>query len=221
MSLVNSGTVPGPNDADAGFVVGFDLDMTLIDGRVGIARAFRALSAETGVFVDADLVVSRLGPPLEQELAEWFPREDIPAVAKRYREFYGELAITSTVALPGAHEALAAVRRHGGRSIVVTAKNQPQARLHIDHLALEVDEVVGGLWSDGKAAALREHGASVYVGDHLGDVRGARAADAVSVAVATGPISAADLAAAGADAVLADLTAFPAWLDTYRKATTG
>jgi len=37
--------------------------------------------------------------------------------------------------------------------------------------------------------------------------------------VATGPISADDLKAAGADVVLADLTRFPAWLESYLLAT--
>ena len=44
--------------------VGFDLDMTLIDSRPGIAAAFAELSARTGVAIDTDQVVSRLGPPL-------------------------------------------------------------------------------------------------------------------------------------------------------------
>ena len=43
-------------------VVGFDLDMTLIDTRPGIAAVWDALSAETGVHVDSADAVSRLGP---------------------------------------------------------------------------------------------------------------------------------------------------------------
>ena len=78
------------------------------------------------------------------------------------------------------------------------------------HLGIEVSAVVGDAVEHGKAAALQELGAEVYVGDHLGDITGARAADALAVGVATGPISAEDLAAAGADVVLADLTRFPA-----------
>ncbi|MGA4541544.1 HAD family hydrolase [Uniformispora flossi] len=199
-----------------GLVVGFDLDMTLIDGRPGIGAAWRVLSAETGVPIDVDLVVSRLGPPLEDELAVWFPAADVERLAKRYRGgIYPAEAIAGTTAMPGAHDALAAVRRLGGRTLVVTAKSQANAELHMRDLGLDVDVVVGGLWSDGKATALREHGASVYVGDHTGDIRGARAADAVAVAVATGPIPFADLRAAGADAVLHDLTEFPAWLTSH------
>jgi phosphoglycolate phosphatase len=47
---------------------------------------------------------------------------------------------------------------------------------------------------------------TVIIGDTLRDVATARAAGARAIAVATGTVSAADLAAAGADVVLADLT---------------
>lgn len=192
--------------------VGFDLDMTLIDSRPGIKAAYEALSAATGTFIDADLAITRLGPPLEQELAHWFPEERIDEVGEMYRTLYPEYAIASTPAMPGAREAIAAVRRAGGRAVVVTAKHEPNAKLHLTHLGIEADAVVGWLWAEAKAEALREYGASVYVGDHTGDVRGARTAGALSVAVATGPCATEELRAAGADVVLDDLTAFPEWL---------
>ncbi|WP_176710064.1 HAD family hydrolase [Streptomyces sp. Wb2n-11] len=198
--------------------VGFDLDMTLIDSRPGIKAAYEVLAAETGAHIDADLAVTRLGPPLEQELAFWFPEDRIQEMGDRYREIYPAYAITPTLALPGAREAVAAVRAAGGRAVVVTAKHEPNAKLHLEHLGIEPDAVVGWLWAEAKAEALREHGASVYVGDHVGDVRGARAAGALSVAVPTGPCDAAELREAGADVVLDDLAAFPAWLRDYRDA---
>ncbi|MEU4795385.1 HAD hydrolase-like protein [Streptomyces sp. NPDC023327] len=195
--------------------VGFDLDMTLIDSRPGIKATYQALSAETGTYIDAELAVTRLGPPLEQELRNWFPEEEIQEMGDRYREIYPTYAIAPTLALPGAREAVAAVRARGGRAIVVTAKHEPNAKLHLSHLGIEADAVIGWLWAEAKAVALREHEAAVYVGDHTGDVRGARTAGALSVAVATGPCDAAELRAAGADVVLAELTQFPAWLDAY------
>ncbi|WP_030804674.1 HAD family hydrolase [Streptomyces sp. NRRL F-2799] len=195
--------------------VGFDLDMTLIDSRPGIRACYLALSERTGVYVDADLAVTRLGPPLAEELVNWFPAADVPAVADLYRAMYPEYAIAPTVALTGAREAVAAVRAAGGRTLVVTAKYEPNAKLHLAHLGIEPDVVVGDLWAEDKARALREHGAHIYVGDHTGDIRGARAAEALSVAVATGPCGPEELRAAGADVVLDDLTGFPAWLDTY------
>ncbi|MFI9056020.1 HAD family hydrolase [Streptomyces anulatus] len=195
--------------------VGFDLDMTLVDSRPGIAAAYLALSAETGVPIDVDLVVSRIGPPLETELAHWFPADGVAAAADRYREIYPDHAIAPSTALAGARESVAAVRALGGRAIVVTAKYEPNAKLHLAHLGIEPDTVVGWLWAEAKGEALREHGAQVYVGDHTGDVRGARVAGALSVAVTTGPCDAAELRTAGADVVLEDLTGFPAWLAAF------
>ncbi|MBZ4016302.1 haloacid dehalogenase [Streptomyces purpurogeneiscleroticus] len=195
--------------------VGFDLDMTLIDSRPGIKDAYAALSAATGTYIDTDLVTTRLGPPLEQEIRNWFPEDQVAEIADRYRALYPEHAITGTLAMEGAREAIEGVQRLGGRAIVVTAKYEPNAKLHLKHLDIHADAVVGSLWAEGKAEALREYGASIYVGDHTGDVRGARAAGALSVAVATGPCSEEELRAAGADVVLPGLAAFPAWLEGY------
>ncbi|MGW2568633.1 HAD family hydrolase [Streptomyces sp. NPDC001537] len=198
--------------------VGFDLDMTLIDSRPGIHACYLALSERTGTYIDADLAITRLGPPLADELIHWFPQERLTEMADLYRSMYPTIAIAATPALPGAREAIAAVQAAGGRAVVVTAKYEPNAKLHLEHLGIHPDEVVGDLWAEQKAEALREHGAGIYVGDHIGDVRGARKADALSVAVATGPCSAEELSAAGADAVLGDLTEFPGWLADYRPA---
>lgn len=201
------------------FTVGFDLDLTLVDSKPGIRAAYESLVATTGTPIDIDLVCGRLGPPLEHELLNWFPAEKVDWAADIYRAAYPKLGIAPSPAMPGAREAIAAVQELGGRAIVVTAKYPVNARLHLDHLGLAPDVLIGDLWAEDKALALREHGASVYVGDHVGDVRGARTAGALSVAVATGPCDVEELRAAGADVLLADLTAFPAWLRGYRAET--
>jgi len=206
------------NPAPPAPTVGFDLDMTLIDSRPGIHACYLALAERTGTYIDADLAVTRLGPPLADELINWFPADEVPAVSDLYREMYPSIAIAATPAMPGAPEAIAAVRAAGGRAIVVTAKYEPNAKLHLAHLGIDADAVIGNLWAEQKAEALREEGASVYVGDHVGDVRGARTAGALSVAVATGPCDADELRAAGADIVLGDLTEFPRWLSDYLSA---
>ena len=79
--------------------VGFDLDMTLIDSRPGIRACYVALAERTGTYVDADLAVSRLGPPLVEELVNWFPAERVAETAELYRAMYPEYAITPTLAL--------------------------------------------------------------------------------------------------------------------------
>jgi len=205
-------------DQRAPITVGFDLDMTLVDTRNGIKVAYDLLAAETGTAIDSDLVVSRLGPPVEREMANWFPAEEVDAMADRYRALYAVHGVADCVALPGAYEALAAVRKHGGRSIVVTGKYTPNARLNLEAVDLRVDMLHGSVFGPGKGAVLLAEGAGVYVGDHLGDIEGARAGTALSVAVPTGPYTAAELRTAGADVVLPDLTAFPDWLDGYLTA---
>ena len=195
-------------------VVGFDLDMTLIDPRAGVAAALAVLSRETGVPIDAGLVVSRLGPPLEWELGNWFPAADVPAAADRYRALYVTHALPLVTALPGAAEAVAAVRASGATAVVVTAKRYDLAVASLARAGIAVDVVVGWRHGAAKGETLREHGATAYVGDHVADVDGARAAGAVSVAVASGPCSYDELRAYGADVVLPDLTAFAGWWRT-------
>ena len=200
-------------------VVGFDLDLTLIDTAPGFAATLEALGAELGVALPVADICRRLGPPLDQLLAPYLPPEQVGPAGDRFRALYPELAVPPVPALPGAHEALAAVRSHGGRTVVVTGKYAPNARLHLDHLGLDVDVLEGWVWGTGKADALVREGAGVYVGDHVHDVEGARAAGVVSVSVLTGGCTRAELEDAGTDVVLDDLHAFPAWLEEHLLAT--
>ncbi len=210
----------GPYSRRVSFTVGFDLDMTLIDPRIGMIEVFDVLAAETGIPLDGRAFVTRLGPPLTQELSRYgLDAATISHLVARYRDLTPSIVIPRTTALPGAAEAVAAVTRRGGQAVVVTAKYAANAQAHLDALGIEVSAVVGDLWSTAKAAALQSLGAEVFVGDHLGDIAGARAADALAVAVATGPISDEDLRAAGADVVLPDLLCFPQWLESYLVAT--
>jgi uncharacterized protein len=196
-------------------VVGFDLDMTLIDTVDGAQAVLRALGAELGVDLPAEEISSRLGPPLDLLLAPHLPAARIPDAVERFRTLYPDHAIAPVPALPGAHDALAAVRAHGGRVVVVTGKFAANARLHVDHVGFDIDLLEGTVWGVGKADVLRREGATVYVGDHVHDVEGALAAGAVSVSVLTGGCSRDELEAAGTHAVLESLAEFPAWLEEH------
>ena len=187
-------------------VVGFDLDLTLVDTRPCVVAVVSRIAAEEGVGVDPELWASRLGPPLEHEVAQWFQESDVARVAARFRVLMAEV-VDLAVPLPGAAAALAAVRGHGGRAVVVTAKEEGLARRTLAAVGLGVDVVVGAAWREAKGQALLGLGAGVYVGDHPHDVVGARVAGAVAVGVRTGGSE-----PAAADVLLTDLTAFPEWL---------
>ncbi|HEY5880223.1 MAG TPA: haloacid dehalogenase-like hydrolase, partial [Nakamurella sp.] len=108
------------------FTVGFDLDMTLIDPRAGIVEVFDALAAETGIPLDGRAFVTRLGPPLQHELARYrLDDSTVEHLVRRYRELTPQIAIPRTVALPGAVDAVRAVALRGGRAVVVTGKFAP------------------------------------------------------------------------------------------------
>ncbi len=196
-------------------MVGFDLDMTLIDTVVGFAATLDALGAELGVEFPTAEITSKLGPPLDLMLEPHLPAEQVQRAVERFREIYPDTAVVPTPAFPGVAAALAAVRRHQGRIVLVTGKYTPNAQLHVDHLELDVDVVEGKVWGTGKGEVLRRHEADVYVGDHVHDVEGAKAAGIISVSVLTGGSTREELEAAGTDVVLTDLEEFPAWLDGH------
>lgn len=197
------------------FTVGFDLDMTLIDPRPGMAAVLNEVGARTGHALDGEHFAANLGPPLDMTYRDMgVPEEEIPDMVSLFRALYPELVIPGTVALPGAAAALQCVRELGGQTMVVTGKYRKNAALHLEAMGWQVDHLYGELWSTGKAESLKLHGAAVYVGDHVGDMNGARAAGALGVGVVTGPCSRAELIEAGAAVVLEDLSEFPEWLRT-------
>jgi phosphoglycolate phosphatase-like HAD superfamily hydrolase len=194
--------------------VGFDLDMTLIDSRRAILASFAGVAADTGVAIDPAGVTSRLGIKLEDELAYWFPPGEVAEAVRVYRAHYLRLAGPLTSRLPGAAEALAAVRAAGAPAVVITAKYELTARLSLEGVGLSADELFADAHGPEKGAILKAIGAAVYVGDTPADMAAAVAAGTHGVGVATGSFTAADLRAAGAADVLSSLADFP---PLYRK----
>jgi phosphoglycolate phosphatase len=196
-------------------VVGFDLDLTLVDSRPGIAATFAAVSASTGRPIDVAAATAKLGAPLDDELARWFPAAEIAATADLFRALYVQHGVHSSPACPGAAGAIDAVRNRGGRVVVVTAKYAPNAQRHLDFLRLPCDHLTGWAFGPAKSAVLIEQGVQIYVGDTGFDMAAARAAGAVAVGVLTGDYDRAELQAAGADVIIDDLRAFPPWLHDH------
>lgn len=190
--------------------VGFDLDMTLIDSRRAIMASFAAVAADTGVPIEPAAVDSRLGLRLEDELAYWFPDDQVQAAMRLYRAHYLRLARPLTSVLPGARESIAAVRARGAQAVVITAKYELSARLSLDSVGLTADDLVADVHGPQKAAVLVGLGAAAYVGDTPADMAAAVQAGVRAVGVATGSFTDRDLRAAGADEVLTTLVGFPA-----------
>jgi phosphoglycolate phosphatase len=187
-------------------VIGFDLDMTLVDSAAGIIASVQHVCAEFGVEADADEIGSTIGLPLDRVFPRWLPDHPYGTLLAAYREHYAVHGVPLTVALPGARDVLDAVRERGSRIIVVTAKHGPIAERVLEVAGLSVDVVVGESFAEQKAQVLHDHAALAYVGDHPGDMRAAQLAQARAIGVTTGPTPAEALQEAGADIVLRDLT---------------
>src|SRR5579859_6185824 len=173
--------------------VGFDLDMTLIDSRPAILASFAGLARDTATVIDLTAVDRRLGIKLEDELVFWYPPEQ------------------RTTALPGAYEALAAVRAAGERVVIITAKHPISVAPSLRAVGLDADEVFTFVHGPEKAAVLSRIHAAAYVGDSPPDMAAAVQAGVRAVGVATGSFDVSDLERAGAEVVLDSLEGFPAW----------
>jgi len=201
----------------ASLTVGFDLDLTLVDSHERIISAYIRALRDLGVEVSAEDLVPHLGIPLTHTAAVVAPAIDADALVLRYRHYYDEPDAPRTLPMPGAAEALRCVRAAGGRTVVVSAKFTPAVHRALDEAGLTelVDVVYGELFAEDKATALIAEGASIYVGDHPGDMAAARAANSYAVGVTTGANDELALGAAGADLALPDLDTFAAWLPLH------
>jgi phosphoglycolate phosphatase len=195
--------------------VGFDLDMTLINSRPAILAAFAGVARETSTAIDLAAVDRRLGIKLDDELAFWFPSDQVAAAAGLYRQHYLPLVEELTTVLPGAHEALAAVRAAGERVVIITAKHPISVRPSLRAVGLAADELFTMVHGPEKAAVLRMVQAAAYVGDTPPDMAAAMQAGVRAVGVTTGSFSGHELTGAGAEVVFDSLASFPDW---YRSA---
>ncbi|MEU5401872.1 HAD hydrolase-like protein [Streptomyces sp. NPDC005963] len=160
------------------------------------------------------------------------PGDQVDAFARRIiglmpgeLELHRERMLTDGLLLPGAVESLTAIRKSPNLlPTVVTGNLQASAEIKLSTFDLIdlVDPAVGGYASDdphrpalvsvAQQRAERAYGHSfdrsntVIVGDSLEDVRTGREGGARVIGVASGTTSVADLAHAGADQVITDLT---------------
>jgi phosphoglycolate phosphatase len=208
-----------PSGASQGapLTVGFDLDLTLVDSHERIINAYIRALGDLGVEVSSQDLAPHLGMPLVHTAAAIGAAVDADALVLRYRHHYDEPNAPRTLPMTGAVEALRCVRALGGRTIVVSAKYTPAVHTALAEAGLTdlVDVVYGELFAQDKASALIAEGASIYVGDHPGDMAAARTAGAYAVGVTTGANDAEALLAGGADLAFANLDTFVAWLPRH------
>ena len=205
---------------DGALVVGFDLDMTLVDSAAGHPRQHETRwPRETGVPIDVDVVIGRLGPKLEWELAQWFPADQVDArCASATAGSTGTTAsATARVLLPAHACGVDAVRARGGRR-----RRRDREVGAARATAASSRSGSRPTRSSGTCTATRSatRSSSTAPGSTWATpsptCASAIDASAIAVGVTTGPDDARKLLAAGADLVLDSLDEFPPWLATDR-----
>ncbi len=203
----------------------FDLDGTLTDPRVGITNGMQHALATIGVLVeDPDTLVSSIGPPIHDALAELadVAPDRIDQAVGAYRAYYRDQGMYENVVHPGVPELLATLHDAGALVALATSKPDQVAADILCHFELASwFAFVGGSSLDGarrtKAEVINhtlaaigrtsvaDRSRTVIVGDREHDVLGAKAAGIASIGVRWGYAAPGELEDADADAIASDV----------------
>jgi pyrophosphatase PpaX len=194
----------------------FDLDGTLLDTRELILASFRHATQEVmGTTVPDDELLGLVGIPLAEQCRIFYP-QDPSLLCDVYREHNHRVHDDMVRSFAGVEEALTALAGEGLRLAVVTSKRHKLAWHGLECFGLErfFEFLVGsddfpehkpepGPLLEAARRMELEPGECCYVGDSPFDMRAARSASMLAVAVLWGMFSREELLAAGAQAVAA------------------
>lgn len=192
-------------------LIGFDLDLTLVDSAEAVLTSLRHVLDSYGVDHSTSDLHRHIGPPLTDTFADYLPADLVEEACAAYRAHHVDQLHLVHV-LPGALEAVAAVREAGGEVVIISGKSTALAAEVAGLTGFGDVHVVGGVFGMDKGTVLLDMGAVAYVGDHPLDMVAAVAAGVVGVGVTTGHANAEELREAGATVILPDLLGFPDWL---------
>ncbi|AOS43618.1 Phosphoglycolate phosphatase [Lacunisphaera limnophila] len=197
----------------------FDLDGTLIDHFRAIHRCHTHAMTTLGLPPPTMAQVrAAVGGGVELAAERLVGRELKAAALAVYRPYWDATMLQDVDLLPGVLELLRALRQHGTRTAVFTNKHGPSSRLTCDHLGITplLDGNFGATdtpwlkpdpaWTRQVLAQLgAQPGTTLLVGDSPFDVQTAQHAGLAFIGVTTGTHDAAELRAAGATRVCANL----------------
>lgn len=197
-----------------------DLDGTIADSRPGIIASLRAGLLDLGHSPGPDEDFTwAVGPPLPEvwgRLMAQFGDDRVEHGMARYREHYGLTGLYDASLFPGIAEAIEGLYVGGHDLIIATAKRVDFARRLVENLGL-ASRFLGiyGSIPDGSlddkadliADIMRRETLTadrmVMVGDRQHDIHAAHANGVKSIGVAWGYGAPGELAAAGANAIIA------------------
>lgn len=205
-------------------VVLFDLDGTLTDSGLGVGNGvLHALRGLGYPEPDQDELRKYLGPPLWSSFRDFAgveSEEEVAEAVRLYREYYNATGAFENVVFAGIRELLEELKSAGKRIAVATSKVDYAAVAILKHFEMDhyFDVIAGsdepGLVRPTKATVIAhalaelnlDEGASVVmIGDREHDVHGALEHGLPVIGVLYGYGDRAELEAAGATVIVADV----------------
>jgi phosphoglycolate phosphatase len=208
----------------------FDLDGTISDPAVGIARSFNYALEHFGYPpVPADRISPLIGPPLDQSfrsLTGSASEGHVADLVAKYRERYAQVGYSENVLYPGIPEALGALADAGIRFGLCTSKRVDFAEailgmfglrghfafLNGGEIGIQKKQQLAALLAAGEIS-----GSSIMIGDRAVDVEAARSNQLASVGVLWGHGTQEELRAANPSRLLSE----PSQLVALRCAVRG
>ena len=192
-------------------MLGFDLDLTLVDLRPAILLGLQAVNRAGPEYVDPDVIMADLGVPFRDVFATQVAPENLLDVLRTFVVAFRREGMRRVRAMPGAAQVVEAIRCRGDDIVVITGQRGATARAALAACGLPHLAVMGHVFGTAKAPAMIAHEVVGFVGDHRLDMIGAVAAGVRPIGVATGPNSPAQLRAAGAEQVFGSLSEIADW----------
>lgn len=171
--------------------IGIDFDQTLADSKKGIFRCLKKLCIDYDICA-SDYELKKLavsGLSLDSILRKLRKSENIEDLKLMFMELYPSIGVPGTRLLAGAKDLVDYLNRNGHTLILISAKNQINLELSVEHLELKFDAIFGGISGEEKAKTMIENRTYLYIGDQYSDVSAAVSAQALAVLVRDKPLS--------------------------------
>lgn len=209
----------------------FDLDGTVIDSKIGIAKSFQyALNKFDIKIDDINEICKLIGPPLKESFIKFynFSEEDTLTAISYYRKYYADKALFEHIVYDGIEDLLISLKEQGKVMIIATSKPEIFAKKILDNFNLskyfhfiggsnldntrsKKADVISYVLDQCKIDNLSE---VIMVGDREFDVYGAKALNLESIGILHGYGSYDELSNSGADYIVKNVAELKALLST-------